>query len=652
MPLQDGDYIPRTEDEIYDTIVSEMKERFGDDIDLTPNSVFDTLARSMATVLSSNQEQSLSNIYDAAYLETASGEDLDKVVDIVGISRRSATNTTGVVEFSRTSIPTTTRGYSVPSDTIVQTEGDNPIKFSVTQTPQAKIQLFDDFDNLSSYQGDTGSFSVSGTRAHNTNTFNGQSLSSNSTGVIYRGDRRVRQGHTYSTRVYLNSGGVSEQYILLEDTDNGVRTVYDDTNGEHRIEIVSGSNVVDNVSEATTIPTSQWSENEIKITIDNRIISRIYDSNENLVSELELDEGVNPTYDSGFYGFGNSGGNQVYWDVPATKSVVVNISAVEGGSNANVGANTLTVSPNPPSGFDSWTNPYPTGNDRYRDVTNDVFVVGQDEESDAELRERTRLTLTSGGTATVDALLSAVINDVDNVQSVTLLENDTDSSAVPPNGTVSIPPYSFEMVVQGGNSNEIAQTIFDNKGVTSRDVNGYHGVVPSGANKNDNILVTSEANGDDYGIKFSRPNPVFLDIELNLLVTDEYVGDTEIANKVVNYVGGFDSNNVEVLGLDVQEDVYVDTIEDIIVGDNVGVRGIPIDDTNNYPSTSQIDITGYYEDSNGNTQTVTITQDSDGLEHVAIGTGNVATADVNGINVDLSDVSVSNTDITVNSTEV
>jgi len=656
MPIEDGDYEQRDETEINSSLENEARNRFGDDIDLTEDSVFSTIIGSLATVLANNQEESLDAIYDSAYLDTATGEDLDNVVSIVGIKRRSATQATGVQRFTSDSVPNSSE--TVSRDTRVSTGGDNSVKFQSTES--GKIERIDDFsdNDISEYSGDEGDFTTENVSnfSSNTNLNDNYILkTSGSDSSIRRADKRVRQGNRLVTAFEIPSGVEVENHFLIDDADNYVRTVLDEGSGEHRIEVITSSTVGTDASNSVSVTSGDVYKNEVRLTTQNEIVSILYDSNDDEVDRLTLDEGDSPTYEIGGVGFGvgtNGSSNTVRWVGVGTRETVVNIEAVNGGSSGNVGANSLTTSPTPPSGFDSWTNPYPCGDDSFVNTENRSFNVGLPEETDTQLRERTRRTLTAGGTATVDAILGSVINDVDGVQSVTLLENDTGFPAVPPNGSLQLPEYSFELVVQGGADDDIAEAVFDSMAVTSRDVNDIHGVPPSTANSGGDfdkaVVVTSDINGEDYGIRYSRPKPVFTDIEIDLIVTDEYVGDDEIKDQIVQYIGGFNTSDVEILGTDVEEDIYIDKIEDIVVGDENGVRGVPKETAGD--SVKAITITGYYDD--GGTQTVSITTDSEDLERLSVDTGQVAVTDANGGNLDMSNVSQSSVNITVNTTQV
>jgi uncharacterized phage protein gp47/JayE len=147
-------------------------------------------------------------------------------------------------------------------------------------------------------------------------------------------------------------------------------------------------------------------------------------------------------------------------------------------------ANSLTVIETPISGWDSISNPLDA-------------EVGNDIETDAELRARRAATVEKAGAATTEAIRSDLL-DLEGVVAALIFENR--SMVVDIAGR---PAKSFECVVQGGDDTEIAQSIFDNK--------------PAGI---ETFGTTTENITDSQGfvvpIKFSRPTPVLIWLELDL----------------------------------------------------------------------------------------------------------------------------------------
>lgn len=138
-----------------------------------------------------------------------------------------------------------------------------------------------------------------------------------------------------------------------------------------------------------------------------------------------------------------------YWTNPlsatigAATSTYVDFVSEEYGEIIGL-AGTLTVIDTPVSGWAS--------------VTNELdAVLGQEGESDAELRVRRAALLVSTGKATVDAIQANMLKTT-GVLDAAVLENVT--SLTDANG---LPPKSFEVIVDGGTANAIAQTVWDNK---------------------------------------------------------------------------------------------------------------------------------------------------------------------------------------------
>lgn len=110
----------------YEAILEEKKDRakilFGDDVDLTDTSPLYKMLQIQAL-----EEQVLwdmaEDFYYAAYIDYATGISLDRVAALIGTVRKEATKATGQVTF------TGTNGTNIPAGTVVQTTGDDVIKF-------------------------------------------------------------------------------------------------------------------------------------------------------------------------------------------------------------------------------------------------------------------------------------------------------------------------------------------------------------------------------------------------------------------------------------------------------------------------------------------------------------------------------------------
>jgi len=559
MPLQDGDYIRLTEDQIQDALEDELEAEFGENIDLTESSVFSTLAEVLGTVLSENQEQSIQDVYRSAFIETATGEDLNRVVALLGLQRRDAVHATGVERFEASG--KVEQDYIIQSGTTVQTLGSDPIEFETTEP--ISLELIDDFEDadLSDYSGDTGSASIVSTNVYE--GANALQLDATAGAHIYDDGVLLDQGTALHGHVYPTTGTEPTLTFAVQadNAGNYYQVAFDEAADEVRLEVVENDSVTSTVDTASiAINAGAYYEAEIDWNITDNIGITVKDAAEN---ELGTLGGVDASYQEGSVGFksGDANGTKNF-DFYTTSARSADIRAVEGGVEGNVGSNALESVPSPPTGVQTATNPYPTGDQTYFDTSGNLFRVGQDEETDRELRERALNTTSGGGSATHDAIVGHVINTIEDVTSVTMFENKTD---VDNTGSGGLPPHSFEAVVFGGSDKDVAEAIFEKKAVTAHDYSGVNGTAVT-------ETVVAETNGQERDITFSRPNAINVDMTLDLVVNDNYVGDDELKNRIVRYIGGVLADGTDTVGLGVSEDVVIDNLRDVVVGaDDTGV---------------------------------------------------------------------------------
>lgn len=121
-------------------------------------------------------------------------------------------------------------------------------------------------------------------------------------------------------------------------------------------------------------------------------------------------------------------------------------------------------------------------------VTNPAAgITGVVRETDPQLRARRERSLVRAGTATAEAIYSAV-TDL-NLSFIAVLENDTDAVVD------GIPPHSFRTVVEGGALEDVAERIYRNKAIG---IQAYGDV---------NIEIT-DSRGYPHMIGLSRPSQV------------------------------------------------------------------------------------------------------------------------------------------------
>ncbi len=246
-----------------------------------------------------------------------------------------------------------------------------------------------------------------------------------------------------------------------------------------------------------------------------------------------------------------------------TRTVKANIQALEGGTSGNVGANTIEAMPSPPTGVGSVTNPNPTGDPAYNDTDGNTLLVGADEEDDEELQNRVLRQDGSPGSASSDDISTALSN-IDSVIDATAIVNNTDTDNT---GSGGLPPYSTEVVVQGGDKEDIVETLFDVMSLIDfrRLYAGAHGTEVTDT-VYDSFIETNVTG------RFSRPTTRDPTITVDIVVTDDFVGKDTVTNTIIEYTGGTDTDGNEYVGLTLGEDLYVDKIENAVT--NVeGVRG-------------------------------------------------------------------------------
>lgn len=561
MPIVNGTYRQLTDDEIRAELEDELRAEFGADIDLTQSSVFSTLTAVLASVIADNQEGSLQEIYESAFLDTATGTDLDRVVSIIGIQRRSAVHATGVQRFI--GVDKADQDYVIQRGTTIQTENNEPTQFETSEV--SVMHLIDSFESgdLSDYSGNTGAATVEADGSA-TDGDNVLTMDATDGAVIYNDDIEQKQGSVYHCDVRPEAN--TEPTVIfgmdLFDESNYYQIVCDEAAQETRLEIVEGDTVTSTIdTAATTFTTLEFHEVEINWSITNNIGITVYDADGNELSTLGGDD---ETYTRGYAGFkSNDANGSKSFDWYTTSEVSANIRAIEGGVVGNVGSNSIQQLVSPPSNVDRTTNLYPTGDPTYEDRDQASFAVGRDEETDTELRNRASDAVTGGGDATHDAIVSELTNNVEGVTSVTVYENKTE---VDNTGSGGLPPHSFEAVVYGGTDEDVATALFNKKAITSRDYGGVNGDAVS-------FTVTAESNGQSRDITFSRPTKLDVSINVDIVIDDSYVGDDDIRDQITQYIGGELSNGSKTIGIGVGEDVRIDKLRDIIVGDDNGVLG-------------------------------------------------------------------------------
>jgi uncharacterized phage protein gp47/JayE len=188
-----------------------------------------------------------------------------------------------------------------------------------------------------------------------------------------------------------------------------------------------------------------------------------------------------------------------------SRSSIILFEAVDTGP-IQVLTGTFTDIVTPVAGWDSVTNLDPA-------------VQGRERETDDELRLRADESIRVIGAASLSAIRARLRQEVQDVTAVFIFENRQ------PFEVDGRPAHSFETVIVGGDDNEIAEKIFEIK--------------PAGIQTFGNVTVNVEdSNGDLQAVSFSRPEPVYVwvDVELTVLPGQFPVGGiTAVRNAILAY---------------------------------------------------------------------------------------------------------------------
>lgn len=125
------------------------------------------------------------------------------------------------------------------------------------------------------------------------------------------------------------------------------------------------------------------------------------------------------------------------------------------------------------------------------------YVAGRLLETDVEFRQSHVDKIFRNSSRMLESIRSAILSNVQGVQTVAVYENDTNII-----DELGRPPHSIEVVVDGGDKTEIARQIFDTKagGITT-----FRNEDESG------VTVILHGNyGEDIPVNFNRPSKVYI----------------------------------------------------------------------------------------------------------------------------------------------
>lgn len=135
------------------------------------------------------------------------------------------------------------------------------------------------------------------------------------------------------------------------------------------------------------------------------------------------------------------------------------------------------------------------------DYENANISIGRNWETDEELRRRRNEAIQQNSSSIIESI-KANLFSVDGVSHVKYIENDTERT-----DEYGIPMKSFEMIVNGGEANDVANAIYLKKPVGTR------------AYGTTNVNIIDEEN-DVHVIGFTRPQNVEIGMKITLRFTD------------------------------------------------------------------------------------------------------------------------------------
>jgi uncharacterized phage protein gp47/JayE len=146
--------------------------------------------------------------------------------------------------------------------------------------------------------------------------------------------------------------------------------------------------------------------------------------------------------------------------------------------------------------------------------------LGRAIETDTALRIRRDTSVRAVGSATAESIKARVLQEVEGVSAVYVYENDTGATVE------GRPPHSIEVVVIGGDQQEIAEKIWE--------------VKPAGISTyGTTSVLISDSEGMLHLIKFSRSATVYVWMGINITLFNEEVfpanGTTMVAQAIVDY---------------------------------------------------------------------------------------------------------------------
>jgi len=319
MPITDDDYEPFTEDELYEQLADDLEALTEGEVEDAESSAIQSLLRAHARLLSQNQEQSLERLYDAGYIETASGEQLNRKVREVGIQRNEATPATGVATFLREEEPTT--DYIIQRGTPITT-ANGEVTFSTTENGSLQfITGFEDASLDSAWNEDTASFTPTTTKADRGSQ--SVEIAATSGVAIYRNNETVSQGDRIRASLYLpTNAGIGVRFGVIDNSRYHAVSV---DSGTGTMSLIRGDGTETSLdSTGVQVPNGAWITVEIDTETTGEVDVRLLDgSGESIAAVSDTDISFQGTGVGIDYGGTNAEiGNTLHENVGLTERLV------------------------------------------------------------------------------------------------------------------------------------------------------------------------------------------------------------------------------------------------------------------------------------------------------------------------------------------
>lgn len=514
MNIRNGRPVPDSKSEILSDIIDEYENAFNRNLSPSETAAVVDFAEPIADYMA-EQQQDLADVLNARDLSVAEGDSLDKLGQLVGVSRLAALPSESRVQFR--SDERVTKSYTIPGDTQVQTDASDSISFNTNDGTQLHyIHGFEDQDT-SMYSGDTSILDIQS----NTVYKGSYALELTDAGTVVDDSYSIEPDSRWHAQIYLAPSEDASLLYAAEDTSNYYEARIDANSGTIAIDVVDGGSRSSISSTSASISAGEWLEVRVDWLADGTHEVVVFNSSGTEVNRTSGTEST-LTFGSGGVGYRKPGAGSAYIDEVNMSRVSALATAAEAGSETNVAAETIVILGSSVQGVDSVTN--------LADASG-----GRNREEDEPYRIRIEDQLASGASATRDAMINA-LDGMDVTRSVTLIVNDTDSS----DGD-GRPAHSFEPVVDvdSDHYDSVAETIMDTKAVGDSSVGGYDG---------SSVTRTVEmSNGQTDDITFSVPTTVKIYTDIDLTKTNDYPGDEAVRDSIVQYIGGVldDGANVD-----------------------------------------------------------------------------------------------------------